>query len=253
MSPNFILLLIPLAVSSLPVSLIYQARSQAESLKSILSFVDKSPTSAEVVRSFGNRTNTCIENINDAIDIIDATTKLVEDAAGGIQKLFDTLDRVLRSTALDGLAPWSSGRQYRKLLRIVRYLAPKLTPRSYTRCSIVTGDLFGSLTSLAEVLTEIATTDTLNIPPLKQQSLKNSADILTNVATFLTKYRKQMLDYSWYSLCRLSNFEISSMVGPMVMDISQIYKDLGGRTAMMARTDQEYRNRISVSINIFCS
>jgi len=198
-----------------------------------------------------NKTNTCIDNIDDAIDVIDATTIIVEDAVVDIQKLFHTLDRVVSSTTLGSLAPWSGVRQSRKLLHIMRYLVPKLTPRSYTRCSIVTGDVYGSLTSLAEALAEIASTDNLNIPPLKKQSLKNSAVILSKVATFLTKYSKTMLDYSKYNLCRLSIFEISSMVGPMIKDILQIYEDLGGRTINMVRNEQEYRNRVSADIEKF--
>merc|ERR1711936_1038789 len=78
MSPMFILLLvIPLTVTSFPVSLV----SQAESLKSMLRFVDRNPTYAEVLRRAGARAHKCIDDIDDAIDdAIDDDIDDVKDA-----------------------------------------------------------------------------------------------------------------------------------------------------------------------------
>merc|ERR1712187_265494 len=59
-----LLLLIPIAVSSSPVSLV----SQAESLKSILRVVDRDPTYTAALARVGVRTYRCIDDIDDAID-----------------------------------------------------------------------------------------------------------------------------------------------------------------------------------------
>merc|ERR1712179_283695 len=59
-----LLLLVPLSVSSFPVSLV----SQAESLKSVLMFIETIPTYAQVLNRVGARADVCIEAIDDAID-----------------------------------------------------------------------------------------------------------------------------------------------------------------------------------------
>merc|ERR1712187_1077404 len=59
-----LLLLIPIAVSSSPISLL----SQAESLKSILRVVDRDPTYAGALARVGARTYRCIDAVDDAID-----------------------------------------------------------------------------------------------------------------------------------------------------------------------------------------
>ena len=74
MSSISLLLLIPIAVSSSPVSLV----SQAESLKSILRVVDRDPTYAGALARVGARTYRCIDDIDDAID--DAIDDDIDDA-----------------------------------------------------------------------------------------------------------------------------------------------------------------------------
>merc|ERR1711942_375919 len=64
MSSISLLLLIPLAASTFPVSLV----NQAESLKSVLRFVDRNPAYAQVLRRVGTRAYTCIDDIDDDID-----------------------------------------------------------------------------------------------------------------------------------------------------------------------------------------
>merc|ERR1711942_281207 len=74
MSSISLLLLIPLAASTFPVSLV----NQAESLKSVLRFVDRNPAYAQVLRRVGARAYTCIDDIDDAID--DAIDDDIDDA-----------------------------------------------------------------------------------------------------------------------------------------------------------------------------
>ena len=74
MSPISLLLLVPLTVSSLPVSLY----SQGESLKNILRLLDRNPTYYEVLRRAGARAYRCIDDIDDAID--DAIEDDIDDA-----------------------------------------------------------------------------------------------------------------------------------------------------------------------------
>merc|ERR1739838_69303 len=77
------LVLVPLAVSSFPVSLV----SQAESLKKVLRFVDRNPTYAQVLYRAGVRADVCIEDIEDIID--EAIDRNIDDAieAGTLRKV----------------------------------------------------------------------------------------------------------------------------------------------------------------------
>ena len=69
-----LLLLVPLTVSSLPVSLY----SQGESLKNILRILDRNPTYGDALRRFGAGAYRCIDDIDDAID--DAIDDDIDDA-----------------------------------------------------------------------------------------------------------------------------------------------------------------------------
>merc|ERR1711994_1220291 len=64
MSPISLLLLVPLTVSSLPLSLY----SQGESLKDILRLLDRNPTYYEVLRRAGAGAYRCIDALDDDID-----------------------------------------------------------------------------------------------------------------------------------------------------------------------------------------
>ena len=74
MSPISLLLLVPLTVSSLPVSLY----SQGESLKDILRLLDRNPTYVQFLRRSGAGAYRCIDDIDDAID--DAIDDDIDDA-----------------------------------------------------------------------------------------------------------------------------------------------------------------------------
>merc|ERR1711970_53878 len=77
------LLLVPLLVSSFPVTLV----SQVESLKSVLKFIETIPTYAQVLNRVGARADVCIEDIDDTID--DAIEFDIDDAieAGTLRKV----------------------------------------------------------------------------------------------------------------------------------------------------------------------
>ena len=68
-----LLLLVPITVSSFPVSLV----TQAEDLKSVLRFVGRNPAYAQVLSRVGATANTCIEDIEDTID--DAIDRDIDD------------------------------------------------------------------------------------------------------------------------------------------------------------------------------
>merc|ERR1711936_317502 len=141
-----LLLLVPLSVSSFPVSLV----SQVESLKSVLKFIDRNPTYAQVLNRVGARADVCIEDIDDTID--DAIDRDIDDAI--------------------------------------------------------------------------------------------EAGTLRKFAIFLTKYREPILLYSRNNRFG-NNFRITSLVGPMVLDLAQLCRDIRYRAESDVRRDQKFRNRIA--------
>merc|ERR1711910_106744 len=62
------------------------------------------------------------------------------------------------------------------------------------------------------------------------------AVILSKVVTFLTKYRTPIFNYSKTKFSRLSNFQITSLVNPiMISDLAQLCRDIGGRVPTVFR------------------
>merc|ERR1711909_248122 len=73
------------------------------------------------------------------------------------------------------------------------------------------------------------------------------AVILSKVVTFLTKYRTPIFNYSKARFSRLSDFQITSMVNPiMISDLAQLCRDIGGRVPTVFRTKNKntFRTRI---------
>ena len=72
--------------------IVKQTRAQAESLKDDLRSMARNPRASEILNKvFSDRNNVCIKSMSDAIDAIETSTKLFENAGSEIKQLVDIL------------------------------------------------------------------------------------------------------------------------------------------------------------------
>ena len=145
----------------------------------------RNPRAAQILnRVFADKNNVCINSMDDAIETIEMSTKLVENAGSEIKELVEIIKVFEKS-----IDTTKAVRETANILRLLDTLIPKITPATST-CGTSSADVFGSLQSLGVLVDELATKDDIYFSIQKKQSLKSSADIVFKVTNFLTQLKK---------------------------------------------------------------
>merc|ERR1712217_713425 len=279
MSPISLLLLVPLTVSSLPVSLY----SQGESLKDILRLLDRNATYYGVLRRAGTGTYRCIDDIDDAVD--DALDDDIDDAKDAfvVSKVLSFLNKYRTPIINYGNNRFSNPvissmvnpimvSDLAQLCRDIggRHAAvfrPDQTFRSrFPGIDANQNLLYSQGESLKNIVGLLDRNPTYaeymrkagarayrcidDIDDALDDDIEDAKDafVVSKVVSFLNKYRTPIINYSKN---RFSNPVISSMVTPiMVSDLAQLCRDIGGRHAAVFRPDQTFRSRFPGNIDV---
>ena len=149
-------------------NIIQNTRTQAESLKTDLRSMARNPRAAQILnRVFADKNNVCINSMDDAIETIEMSTKLVENAGSEIKELVEIIKVFEKSIDTP-----KAVRETANILRLLDTLIPKITPATST-CGTSSADVFGSLQSLGVLVDELATKDDIYFSIQKKQSLKS--------------------------------------------------------------------------------
>merc|ERR1739838_328656 len=72
--------------------IIKETRTQAESLKTTLKYLASTAGPAEILnRIINDKNNVCLNSVEEAIEAVEASTKIVEDAAQEIKQLIESI------------------------------------------------------------------------------------------------------------------------------------------------------------------
>merc|ERR1711892_1293370 len=101
--------------------IIQQTRTQADSLKKTLRYLASTTGPAEILnRIINDSNNVCLNSVEEAIEAVEASAKIVEDAAPEINQLTETV------TAFEKLTDTTTVvREAAKVLRLLEILMPK--------------------------------------------------------------------------------------------------------------------------------
>ena len=207
--------------------IVQQTRTQAESLKKDLRSMASNPRAAQIlIRVFADKNNVCINSMDDAIEAIETSAKLVENAGTEIKQLVEIIKVFEKSIDTP-----KAVRETANILRLLDTLIPKITPATST-CGTSSADVFGSLQSLGVLVDELATKDDIYFSIQKKQSLKSSADIVFKVTNFLTQLKNTFSKFD--RICtgnKEYNIEVITAMGDMMTGLADLYRELGGNTA----------------------
>ena len=104
--------------------------------------------------------------MDDAIEAIERSTKLVENAGTEIKQLVDAVK------AFENLSDTSSAlKAAGKIIGVLDVLIPKMSPDTSSTCRSTSADVFGSLHSLAVLVDELSSTYGLYFSIQKRQSI----------------------------------------------------------------------------------
>merc|ERR1711892_40543 len=208
--------------------IVKQTRAQAESLKDDLKSLGRNPRAAQIVNKvFSDRNNVCIKSMDDAIEAIETSTKLFENAGSEIKQLINTLGVFERKIDTPAAV-----RETAKIIRLLDILIPKLTPDTFSKCNPSSTNVFGSLQSLAGLVDELSSKDDIYFSTQKRQSLKSSAKIVIKVTDFLSKLTNKFSRFDRFCTSDKSyNIEVITALSEMMADLAGLYRALDGHDA----------------------
>jgi hypothetical protein len=168
-----------------------------------------------------------MNSVEEAIQAIEASTKLVENAGTEIKQLIQTVQVFEKITDTP-----TAVRETANILRLLDVLLPKITPATLSVCGPSSGDEFGSLRSVGVLVDELSSKTDLYVSLQKKQNLKNSAMIISEVTNFLTQVKKSFSKFDQFcTRDKKYNNEAITAIGEMMTDLADLYRVLGGLTA----------------------
>lgn len=198
-----------------------------DSLKNTIIFLTNKPEAEPILKKvFAGRNNTCITNIKEAIEALETTTKMVENAGTELKWLVEYVQEFskIQNISLSGVV-----RQSAKIIGLLDALIPKLSPPS-NACNPSSAEDLRSMRNLGSLLIDLSTKDDLYYTPQVRQILNNSAEILSIATTFLEKESHFTFEY----FCTLDighNKDFITAVSSLVGDLADLYTELGGDIA----------------------
>merc|ERR1712123_3938 len=226
--------------------IVAMTRTQANSLKTTLRSLASNPDSSEIVnRVIYDINNVCLNNIEEAIDAIESSTKLIENAGPEIKKLIKTVKAFQRLTDTPAVV-----KEAANILRLLDTLIPKLAPANPQVCGASNEEAFGSLRSLAVLVDELASSTKITTLKSKKE-LKDSAKIISGVTTFLTKLNKSFTKFDKFCTSdKEYNIEAITAIGEMMTDLADLFAVLGGITdAEEIRKQGDFTKTVVANIN----
>ena len=229
--------------------IIEQTRTQAESLKTDLQSMSRNPRATKVLsKVFAKNNNVCINNMEDAIEAIESSTQIFENAGTEIKQLVEAVKVFEKQTDTS-----TAVRETANIIRLLEDLIPKLRPTNPSSCQ-QGADEFESLRGLAALVDELSSKEDLYYSIQKRQSLKSSAKIVSKATNFLAKIKQSFSKFDQFCTRDKSyNIEVITTMGDMMTDLAGLYRALGGAAAAEEITKQGYFiKKINVS-NAACS
>jgi len=224
--------------------IIEQTRAQAELLKTALRSATNKPGAAPVLKkAFNDNKDACISNIDEAIEAIETSTKLFENAGTEIKQLLNTIKKFQNPTDTP-----QAVRESAKIIRLLDVLIPKITPFT-SKCENNTDEVLDSMHNLSDLLDELSSKSDLYFSPQKKQSLKSSSKIVSKVTNFLV----QKSHFKFENFCtkdKEHNTDFITAVSKMMGDLADLYTDLDGDTAANEiRKQENFTKKAVATIN----
>ena len=227
------------------VDIVQQTRIQAESLKTTLRYLASTPKTAQILdKVINNNNNICLNSVAEAIEAVEASAKIVEDAGPEIKQLIKTVQAFEKLSDTPTVI-----KEAANILRLLEVLIPKLAPASPSVCAASNAEAFGSLRSLAVLFDELSSTNEMYLALQTRQELKNSAKITSAVTTFVTQLNKSFSKLDQFCTSdKEYNIESITAIGEMMTGLADLFGALGGiRDAEQIRKQGDFTNKVVVS------
>ena len=145
---------------------IEQTRRQADELKSSLRSLARMSSAYPMLdEMFEGENSDCINNMNQAIDAIETSTRLMENSGTELKQLVEMVKEFQSITDTP-----KAVRQSAKIIRLLDVLIPKLSPPS-SFCQTNDKDVIDSMLSLESLISKLSNKDDLYYTPQVRQRM----------------------------------------------------------------------------------
>merc|ERR1712008_552868 len=226
---------------------VQQTRTQANSLKNTLRSLASIPGANRIInRIINDDDNVCLNSVEEAIEAVETSAKIVESAGPEIKNLIKTVEAFEKITDTPTVV-----REAANILRLLEVLIPKLAPANVQVCGASNAQAFGSLRSLAALVNELSNSNELYMPSQSREELKTSAKIISGVTSFLVKLNKSFTKFDKFCTSdKEYNIEAITAIGEMMTDLADLFAVLGGITdAEEIRKQGDFTKKVVANIN----
>jgi len=201
-----------------------QIREQTNTLKESLGQISADPRAADILNKIiDDDDNICFSSLDDGIKSIEIAASLLENAEGDIKTLLAKINTF--RTLSD---PVETIREAGSILRTLGPFIKNITPKTSV-CQESPEQAFGSLTSFAALMEELAANPPFSVRLFVRQNLQESSKILVTVTKFLNQVQNEFSKFQ--KLCnaeREYNIDAINAIGDLMVSLGDLFKSLGG-------------------------
>merc|ERR1711892_702857 len=214
--------------TGLPLStgnIVEQSEAASENVKSLLIFLGNITIVPEVFSHFF-RSNGCLENIQDAAELMDNSYELVAKNAPEIIYLEAIIENLMHEKNITKLLRVSS-----KMLRLFEDLIPKLPVKIEKRCFSSLKDSAADFKGLAHLLIDVLNHREINLPEESRQLIQRRTKTMSATSKFLVIINKALAIFE--SLCnhKQSRYTAANKsLGKVMKTLAALYEVLGSES-----------------------
>lgn len=225
-------------------NIIKQTRYQADSLKQTLRQLKKDPVAGKYIDQVITG-SACLNRLDDAINAIEQSTKLVESAEQEILSLVEKARQMQTKTDTVALVKDAAD-----ILRLLEALIPKIAPAHPQVCGASSEVAFDDLRSIADLMVKVSEDRNINLSYETKNQLTRSGQVIIGVTTFLTQLRASFSQLQQQcSPNKNYNVEAINAIGETMDNLANLFGVLGGfEDGAQIRTQGAFAKRVAAAI-----
>merc|ERR1739838_790973 len=201
-------------------NIVEQTKAQTESAKEVLKSLKNNQKAASAIEK-ALKTSGCLNSLEDAIEAIEGSAKLVDDNGPEILYLVGIVDSLDNEKDLTKLIKSSA-----KMLRIMEDLIPNLAAGQSKVCNASPAQRVEAFKDLAKLFEDISNTYSFQLPSKTRQALQLSSKIMSEVGSFLGKLNESLAPLD--TLCSEDKNAVYDTIGDILENMAALFETLGG-------------------------
>merc|ERR1712106_948210 len=222
-----------------------QTRCQADFLKQTLNELKSDSREGKYITRVIEG-SACLNSLDDAINAMEQSTKLVESAEKEILTLTDKAR--LMQTKTDTVALVKDAAD---ILRLLEDLIPKIAPANPEICGASSEETFDALRDIADMMVDISKDKNIQLTNKTNNDLEKSGRVIIGVTTFVTQLRGSFSQLKQScSADKNYNIEAIKAIGETMDNLANLFGVLGGfGDAEEIRKQGAFATRVADAVN----